>query len=239
MQKRARVDTKLRYIYLVFSSTPSRFGKMIRLVTGARFNHVSLAFDKDLSKLYSFGRKKNNIPLNAGLVKEYPERFSLNKVDFVEVQIYKIPVTKVQHNLGLFRLRQLIHDEKYLYNLFSVLFYPVFKGFYTYKAYTCVEFVIHMLEYMGVDISIEKPAYKYLPDEMLDIIDFPLAFEGNLLEYMQGVISDTGTFFDPMLNYREHFHATGISVLILSKLAYRKVRYSHRLSKIYGFTTLT
>lgn len=233
MQKKERNGTKMRYIYLVFSKTPSRFGRMIRFVSGARFNHVSLAFDKDLSRLYSFGRRKNNMPINAGLVKEYPERFSLNKVDFVEVQIYKIPVTKTQYNMGKLRVKQLICDEKYLYNLFSVLFYPVFKGFYTYKAYTCVEFVLHMLKYMDVNITTDKPSYKYLPDEMLSIIDFPIVFEGNLLEYVECGINDTGTFFDPMVNYRDHFYATGISVMILSKLAYRKVRYSHRLAKIY------
>ena len=108
----------------------------------------------------------------------------------------------------------------------------MFKGFYTYKAYTCVEFVLHMLRYMGVRVCTDKPTYKYLPDEILSVIDFPVVFEGNLLEYVQSGNTDTGRFFDPMLNYREHFYATGISVVILSKLAYRKIRYSHRLSKI-------
>lgn len=233
MQKKERNDAKMRYIYLVFSRTPSRVGKMIRLFSGARFNHVSVAFDKDLSKLYSFGRRKNNIPLNAGLVKEYPERFSLKKVDFVEVQIIKIPVTKKQYNLGKLRIKQIMQDKKYLYNLYSVIFYPVFKGFYTYKAYTCVEFVLHMLQYMEINICTDKPTYKYLPDELLSVINFPVVFEGNLLEYAESGISDIGRFFDPMLNYREHFYATGVTVLILSKLAYRKIRYSHRLSKIY------
>lgn len=232
MQKKARKEEKMRYVYLVFSKTPSRVGKMIRLFSGTRFNHVSLAFDEDLSKLYSFGRRKNNIPLNAGLVKEYPERFSLKKVDFVEVQIHKIPVTKKQYNLGKLRIKQIMQDKRYLYNLYSVLLYPVFKGFYTYKAYTCVEFVLHMLRYMGVRVCTDKPTYKYLPDEILSVIDFPVVFEGNLLEYVQSGNTDTGRFFDPMLNYREHFYATGISVVILSKLAYRKIRYSHRLSKI-------
>jgi hypothetical protein len=233
MARRERDDRKMRYIYLVFSSTPSRVGKMIRLFSGTRFNHVSLAFDKDLSKLYSFGRRKNNVPLNGGLVKEYPERFSLKKVNFVDVQIHKIPVTKTQYNSGKLRIAQIMKDEKYLYNLYSVLFYPLFKGFYTYKAYTCVEFVLHMLKHMEINIDTDKPTYKYLPDELLPIVDFPLVFEGNLLEYVQPGDSDTGKFFDPMINYREHFYATGVSVLILSKLAYRKIRYSHRLSKIY------
>ncbi len=223
-----------RYIYMVFSSTPSRFGRMIRFASGARFNHVSLAFDASLHKLYSFGRRKNSIPINAGLVQEYPERFSLRKVDYVDVRIYRIPVTAEQYRLGKLRIRQIMNDERYLYNLFSVVFYPIFKGFYTYKAYTCVEFVIHMLRFMKIQISTEKPSYKYLPDELESILDFPHCFEGNLLEYAAGENISCGDFFDPILSSREKVYATGISVVILSKLAYRKVRHSHRLSKIYS-----
>ncbi len=223
-----------RYIYLVFSSTPSRFGRMIRFASGAHFNHVSLAFDSSLRKLYSFGRRKNNIPINAGLVQEYPDRFSLRKVDYVGVRIYRIPVTHRQYRLGKTRIRQLMNDEQYLYNLFSVVFYPIFKGFYTYKAYTCVEFVIHMLRFMNIEVPTRKPSYKYLPDELESILGFDNYFEGNLLEYAAGESISCGNFFDPIITSKEQFYATGISVVILSKLAYRKVRHSHRLAKIYS-----
>lgn len=234
MHKRKDKKAEQRYIYLVFSSTPSRFGRMIRFASGARFNHVSLAFDADLRKLYSFGRRRNHIPINAGLVQEYPERFSLRKVDYVGVRIYRIPVTAEQYRLGKLRIRQIMNDEKYLYNLYSVLFYPIFKGFYTYKAYTCVEFVIHMLRFMKISVATDKPSYKYLPDELESILEYPHFFEGNLLEYTIGDSISCGDFFDPMVTYREQFYATGISVVILSKLVYRKVRHSHRLSKIYS-----
>ena len=234
MHHRKDKKAEQRYIYLVFSSTPSRFGRMIRFASGARFNHVSVAFDADLRKLYSFGRRRNHIPINAGLVQEYPERFSLRKVDYVGVRIYRIPVTPEQYRLGKLRIRQIMNDEKYLYNLYSVLFYPIFKGFYTYKAYTCVEFVIHMLRFMKIYVPTDKPSYKYLPDELESILDFPHYFEGNLLEYAIGDNISCGDFFDPMATYREQFYATGISVAILSKLVYRKVRHSHRLSKIYS-----
>ncbi|MDD2301075.1 MAG: hypothetical protein PHG30_00790 [Eubacteriales bacterium] len=234
MPRKKDKSAEQKYIYLVFSSTPSRFGRMIRFASGARFNHVSLAFDESLRKLYSFGRRKNNIPINAGLVQEYPERFSLRKVDYVGVKIYRIPVTPEQYRLGKLRIRQILNDEKYLYNLYSVLFYPIFKGFYTYKAYTCVEFVIHMMRFMKIYVPTVKPSYKYLPDELESILESPGYFEGNLLEYAFENSISCGDFFDPMVTYREQFYATGISVVILSKLVYRKVRHSHRLSKIYS-----
>jgi len=228
-----------RNVYIVFSSTPSRFGRMIRYASGTRFNHVSVAFDEDLRKLYSFGRRRNSIPINAGLVREFPERFSLNKVDYVDIKIYRLSVTKQQIQMGKKRIRQIMNDDHYLYNLYSVLFYPIFKGFYTYKAYTCVEFVIHLLCRMKIDIPIDKPAYKYLPDEFENILDGCCCFEGNLLEYAAKCRMVPNDFFDPIITYREQFYATGISVVILTKLMYRKVRHSHRLAKIYSLIMLS
>ncbi|MDD3290361.1 MAG: hypothetical protein PHT29_05695, partial [Eubacteriales bacterium] len=94
--------------------------------------------------------------------------------------------------------------------------------------------VIHMLRFMKISVATDKPSYKYLPDELESILEYPHFFEGNLLEYTIGDSISCGDFFDPMVTYREQFYATGISVVILSKLVYRKVRHSHRLSKIYS-----
>ena len=95
-----------------------------------------------------------------------------------------------------------------------------------------------MLRFMKIDLSTDKPSYKYLPDELESILEIPPIYEGNLLEYTIGDNISCGDFFDPMLSYREQFYATGISVVILSKLMYRKVRHSHRLSKIYSLIML-
>lgn len=232
MSSKKTQKTEELFIYILFSSTPSRFGRMIRYASGTRFNHVSVAFDEDLRKLYSFGRRRNSIPINAGLVQEYPERFSLKKVDYVGIKIYRIPISKQQMRLGKKRIRQIMNDDCYLYNLYSVLFYPIFKGFYTYKAYTCVEFVIHLLRVLQIDVPTDKPGYKYLPDELEHILKAECLYEGNLLEYTCGCRAMNNDFFDPIISYREQFYATGISVIILTKLAYRKVRHSHRLAKI-------
>lgn len=234
MQHRKIRKSEQRFLYIVFSSTPSRFGRMIRYASGARFNHVSISFDAKLRKLYSFGRRRNSIPINAGLVHEHPERFSLKKVNYVSVRIYRIPITKQQVRIGKKRIRQILQDENYLYNLYSVLFYPIFKGFYTYKAYTCVEFVMHMLYTMGIPVETDKPGYKYLPDELESLLDSEAHFEGNLLDYAIAGKALNKDFFEPILTYREQMYATGISVIILTKLVYRKVRHSHRLSKIYA-----
>lgn len=210
------------YIYLVLSQTPSKFGKVIRHFANIKYNHASIAFDEELRQLYSFGRRQNKVPLNAGLVKEYPERFSLKKVANVNVRIYRIPVSREQYALGKKRIRQIkIDPDGYLYNLFSVLCYPLFRGFHTYKAYTCAEFTAHMLQFMEIALDDSKLEHQYTPEEIGSSLNQSVFFEGNLLDYCPHETCNTGIFFDSP----RYIQATKITVTVLFRLLYRKIRY--------------
>ena len=209
------------YIYLVISETPSKFGKMIRRFARITYNHASIAFDEDLKQLYSFGRRQNKVPLDAGLVLEYPERFSLRKASRVNVRIYKIPVSQRQYLAGKQRLREIAHDpEGYLYNLYSVLSFPLLRGFQTYKAYSCAEFSAHLLRHMNVLTDTWKPEYTYTPEEIADSIGLDVYFEGNLLDFCLAGTTRTG-FFEPP----RYSKAVGITFYVLFSLLYRKIRY--------------
>lgn len=184
------------YVYIVISQTTSRFGGMIRKVLGCYYNHASIAFDEKLENLYSFGRFKQRMPLIAGLIKEYPARFLVGNRQQVPVCIYKIPITEEQYQKGLKRIQEITEDEdEYLYNLFSVLSYPLSGGFSTYKAYSCVEFVAHMVHYMNIPLTVKKPAYAYTPEELGKALNQKIYYEGNLLEYCHENIGDAAQFF--------------------------------------------
>lgn len=186
-----------RYIYVMLSQTPTGFGKTIRKVMGYTYNHTSIAFDKELVQLYSFGRKVHKVPVVAGLVREYPERFSLNVTSDVPVRIYRIPVTQEQYDIGLSRIQEILDDEdEYLYNLYSVLLYPVFRGFSTFKAYHCTEFVAHLLQRMKVELHEDKPACGITPEGMKVLLqDYEICYEGNLLEYVSDLSEHRPVYF--------------------------------------------
>lgn len=211
------------HIYVVLSATPTKFGGLIRKIIKQNYNHASLAFDKELERLFSFGRKQHKVPIVAGLVKEYPERFSLKKADNVQVCIFEIDVTKEQYEMSQKRLSEIFLDEEeYLYNLFSVLTYPVFHGFSTYKAFSCVEFVIHMLEYIGIEMPGEKKRYEYTPEELRGILPGQVIFEGNLLDYCN-IGSQEGTYYFMKPKF---FKSSKDSCTTLVRLAYRKISKS-------------
>lgn len=210
------------YVYIVLSQTPTGFGRLIRKVAKLEYNHASIAFDKDLHELYSFGRKQSHVPLVAGFVKEYPERFSLKTNPQVNAKIYKIPVTRQQYILGKKRILQIENDEdEYLYNLFSVLLFPVIHGFSTFKAYSCSEFVIHILGCMNICIKDQKPCWQYTPEEIGDIFEQCLCFEGNLLEYCSSNQNDSEYFFENP----GYLTATVGSIKVIARLIFRTICY--------------
>lgn len=209
------------YVYIVISQTTSRFGGMIRKVLGCYYNHASIAFDEKLENLYSFGRFKQRMPLLAGLIKEYPARFLVGKQQQVPVCIYQIPITEEQYRNGLKRIQEISEDEdEYLYNLFSVLSYPLSGGFATYKAYSCVEFVAHMVHYMNIPLTVKKPAYAYTPEELGRALNQNIYYEGNLLEYCHGNIGDASQFFAQP----ELLPETAKSAEIFGRLLFRVAR---------------
>ncbi|MCL1950335.1 MAG: hypothetical protein FWF59_11445 [Turicibacter sp.] len=47
-------------IYIVLTKTSSVASKLIGCYTKKPYSHVSIAFDKELKQVYSFGRKRPN-----------------------------------------------------------------------------------------------------------------------------------------------------------------------------------
>jgi hypothetical protein len=153
------------YIYVVISRTPTRFGRAIRKVTNQQYNHASIALDANLDHTYAFARKRHKAPLLGGLVRENVDRFTLRSKEPVPVMIFRIPVTVEQKRNISNIINEMINNRKYVYNLFSVLTYPIFKGFSVKNAFSCIEFVSYILQYLGY--LTDLPACKYKPDDLI------------------------------------------------------------------------
>ena len=152
-------------IYILLSKTPTRFGKVIRKIGNQQYNHASLILDDNLEHIYAFARTCHAAPLLGGLVRENLDRFTLRQSHDVPVTIFRIPVTDEQHDEISSWVSNMLNNKKYVYNLFSVITYPVFKGFTVKNAFSCIEFVTYVLQYLG--FCKDKIACKYKPDDLL------------------------------------------------------------------------
>jgi len=162
------VNNDQNYLYILFSATPYRMGRMIRNVTGEPYNHVSLAVNGDFSSLYSFARRFYRTPFYGGFVTERPDRFRHKGVT-ADVQVYRLPLTDYQWK----RLNKLLHHlrenpEHYLYNHLSVLTAPMHKKISVQDAFTCAEFTVCVLDYLG---------YRFDPQRFYTVCDIARELE--------------------------------------------------------------
>lgn len=168
-------------VYFMISATHTRFARLIRRFGGTRYNHAAIALDPELKELYAFARPNKNAVFLAGLIHEQLFYYSRGKYPCVNVVIFKINVSQEQHDEIRSIIQQVQQDKEYVYNLFSVLTYPVTRGFGVYKAFSCIEFVIYLLVQLG--ICPEGELYRYKPDDLLRILEPYVWYTGNLLEY--------------------------------------------------------
>jgi hypothetical protein len=152
-------------IYIIISKTPTRFGGVVRRFANQTYNHASIALDANLDHTYAFARKSHKAPLLGGLVRESLDRFTLRNNNPVPVVVFKIPVSMEQKLTITELINEMHNNRKYVYNLFSVLSYPITGGFCVKNAFSCIEFVSYILQYLG-HIN-EKLPCKYKPDDLL------------------------------------------------------------------------
>lgn len=144
------------YIYVVFSSTPYKIGKLIRRVTRERFNHVSVSLDEELTQMYSFARRHYRLPFYGGFVQESRSRYCVNGTT-ADICLCAVPVTPRQH-LALRSLLQDMHRKNrfYIYNHLSALGAVFHRPIRARDAYTCAEFCIKILKELDVPVQPDK-----------------------------------------------------------------------------------
>lgn len=173
-----------KYIYVLLSRTTTNVGKMVRQFSKCQYSHTALSFDAQLSHCYAFGRIQYRAPLLGRLVHESYTSYTLNNNKEVPVILFKIPVSDEDYAMVCKTVKDIWEDPEYIYNLLSIITYPIQKGIDTYKAYTCIQFVMMILKKVGIPLS--KPSYKYIPDDLLELLKEYKCYEGDI----RGIMSE-------------------------------------------------
>lgn len=144
------------YIYIVFSATPYRMGKFIRRFTGEAYNHVSIALDEKLTRMYGFARRYYHTPFYGGFVRESLSRYHVNG-NATQVRVCRIAVTSAQYeDLEQLLLQMEQDQEHYLYNHLSAAASIFRRPVKVCNAYTCVEFCVRILNELGIEADPER-----------------------------------------------------------------------------------
>lgn len=139
-------------VYIVFSATPYKMGKLIRTVLHNQYNHISLSFDKNLSTMYTFARFHENAPLYGGFVSESPCRYQRSGHS-AHLKVCRVEVPEENYRALRAFVEQMENgNRKFIYNLYSAMFTPLHLRLMIRDSYTCAEFVGDALSIAGLDI---------------------------------------------------------------------------------------
>lgn len=177
-------------LYVVVSQTGSIVSKILKLLTGARYNHVSVALDETLTPMYSFARKYTYNPFWGAFVREYPGRGALGRFKNTEVVVLELNCSSEQYDAVAARLEKMYRErEKYRYNyrgLFSAYFS---KKYHKKHHYYCSEFVRDLLERSGI-ISENSFGDIAKPIDFLRLPQAACVYCGRLRKYRPSTVAE-------------------------------------------------
>lgn len=135
-------------IYLAVSNTGSAASEMISVFTRKQFNHVSLAFDRDLKTIISYNGGDNVYPpgMNAETLEFFHQKAGASLL------VYSLPVTVAQKQAIAEKIAE-INREGSAYNMVGL----VSKHSAKPNIMFCSQFVYTMLKQAGVAYFDMKP----------------------------------------------------------------------------------
>jgi hypothetical protein len=199
-----------KYLYIMLSRTGTGMGKVIRLFTHCRYNHVSLTLASDLRSFVSFARYTKGVALAGGFVRETVERF-LSDNQPVPVCIFRVEISPERYKQlnSLFSMAESKTDL--IYNSLGALLSTWHLLFHIPGAYTCLEFAAAVL---GMPFRSLQELQAYLqPNEI---------FQGNLNDLVQ----DNADRSDGYFTRRGFLRGTADTVVHFTRLAGRLLRLS-------------
>ncbi len=172
----------MKKIYIILSYSGTMPAKVIRLFTKYEYAHTSLAINKTLKKMYSFGRRTVNNPLNGGFIieninGEFYEKFNNTYIRVHELEIPYFKYMKLKNYLHKYEK----NPENYDYDMLGFFTKIINLNIKRKDKYVCSQFVGEALSETNIH-DFGKPAEQIRP---LDFSELPykIVYEGSLKEY--------------------------------------------------------
>jgi hypothetical protein len=171
-------------IYIVLTDTGTLLSRAIGMYTRKDLNHTSIAFDKELKEVYSFGRKNKHNPFVGGFVRE-------NVTDGIfldaDCAIFSYQVSSEKYECMRRRIHQIeLNKDHYKYNFIGLFAVAMNKSFNRNHAYFCSQFVATIVNESGIQMF-SIPPNLVQPHHFTQVTCLKPVFEGELQSYLRNV----------------------------------------------------
>ena len=116
MSRQHGETTTMKTLYIFLTRSGTLLSNLVYRLTGAQYTHISLAFDEDLSTLYSSTRKNGYTMFPAGPSREYLNRGVFLMRENIPCALYALEVTDEAYIRAKRRTQHMMHHgEPVLY----------------------------------------------------------------------------------------------------------------------------
>lgn len=169
-----------KQIFILLSNPNTIVAKMIGLYTRAPYNHASIAFDPELSEVYSFGRKHPLLPIFGGFVKE---DIHSRVFERATCAVYSFTVSEETYLQMRDYVRQFEENrDLYSYNFIGILGVILNMELGGKNSYFCSQFVSSVFQQAGIRL-LDKSAGLTTPDDFSSCPHLKLTFRGEMEIY--------------------------------------------------------
>ena len=160
----------MKKIYIVQVELPTIVNRVVKFITGYKYNHFSISLDDNLDKLYSFQVSNMNTFLVGGFLEESEVHYFHGKKDLkLKEFVYEISVSDEEYDRVNTFIENVKNDKEYIFNYISSLFMFSFGGIKGYKAFHCTEFIAEILLLLD-DVKIPREPHLMRPKDLVKVL---------------------------------------------------------------------
>ncbi|MEA5018326.1 MAG: hypothetical protein VB009_06380 [Erysipelotrichaceae bacterium] len=175
----------MRSIYILLTKSNSYFSRLIHYITADEFTHCSIALDRELKEVYSFGRRYPRLMWPAGFVKEDVRSGLFKWGEENDCCLYELIVTDDAYIKIEEELKLMSEDpNRYQYNLLGTLFCKINYEYKRKDKYFCSEFVGELLIKADA-LELPKSPSFIRPVDFCELEELTLLYKGELKHCIQ------------------------------------------------------
>ena len=176
---------RTKKIYIVITQTGTLLSRVLKLISGAEYNHASISLAADLRTMYSFGRLNPYNPFWGGFVEESPQTGTFLRFSETRAMVLSVSVSPEQYDAIRDQLIRMMHQRRlYRYNYIALGMAALGICYTKEDCFYCSEFVREMLEEGRVSGCEQLDSIVH-PMHFLELPDAHLIYRGRLREYSQ------------------------------------------------------
>lgn len=170
----------MAFLYVLASRSDTMPSRLIYRLSPGEYTHVALALERDLQKLYSFGRRYQRLPLPGGFVTENVHTGIYGRCGSSMCRVYRVEVSPEGYRRVERILRFMQHHGKYYhYNFFGTVLCAMRISRKRKAHFFCSEFVAELLRRSGA-VQLPKTVHVMRPCDILSLPELELVYEGPL-----------------------------------------------------------